>query len=141
MATSHFCEMRTRSKSPKRVNPSNAGAHKRPVQVGQRAKPKVELDFGVKGQNTSNPTENAPQSPPFAAPIDFSSSPPTTPFSSPLDSGFGHDKYLIFFYRPHFISAFVAGAGSPPHSPPQLRLDLLIHQSLRSNINCALRRD
>jgi hypothetical protein len=35
----------------------------------------------------------------------------TTPFSSPLDSGIGHDKYLIFFYRPHFILAFLTGAG------------------------------
>ena len=35
-----------------------------------------------------------------------------TPFSSPLDSGMGHDKYLIFFYRPHFILAFLGGAGN-----------------------------
>ena len=34
-----------------------------------------------------------------------------TPFSSPLDTGIGHDRYLIFFYRPHFIIAFVTGAG------------------------------
>jgi hypothetical protein len=103
--------MRKRSKSPKRLGSSPiSNDHKHLVHGGQRTNPKAALDFSLIGRSTAgNPADDAPRSPPFAA--NHISSPPNTPFSSPLDSGFGHDKYLIFFYRPHFISAFVGGAG------------------------------